>query len=324
MSEPLSTYSLLRPKTEVPSEYEIVTSRLLYYVERGFEIKTPVTEWYETHQKNSKIAPCDWEAFSDPRETTYTKYTRLQRDKELQLDACLEEMETATYAKHVSAEWKKTLSTLVFPLRYVGQGFHMGSAYIGQMAPSGRITLAALFQAGDELRRMERIAYRLCQLQKVDSTLGADSQKVWQEAPFWQPTRKAIEKMLVTYDWAESFVALNLCLKPILDETMMACFATYAKQNEDPKLHEVLSILYEDCLWQRAWSTALLQMAVTQNPKNLEVLSAWEKSWSPLAFAAADALCDRMSELAQPSKSQVREFYKGFTKQWHTPEGQTL
>jgi len=34
--------------------------------------------------------------------------------------------------------------------------------------------------------------------------------------------RLAIEKLLICYDWAESFVALNLVLKPLLDEVFMS------------------------------------------------------------------------------------------------------
>ena len=41
----------------------------------------------------------------------------------------------------------------------------MLAAYIGKMAPSSRITIAASFQAADEMRRVQRLAYRMRQLQ---------------------------------------------------------------------------------------------------------------------------------------------------------------
>ena len=40
----------------------------------------------------------------------------------------------------------------------------MRAAYVAQMAPSSRITNCASFQTGDEMRRVQRIAYRTVQL----------------------------------------------------------------------------------------------------------------------------------------------------------------
>src|SRR5262249_35003110 len=77
---PLRTYALVRPAGVAPTEYEIVASRLHAYVGRGFEVAVPLAAWYERNQTRSPLAAPDWDGFVDPRETTYTKYTRLQRD----------------------------------------------------------------------------------------------------------------------------------------------------------------------------------------------------------------------------------------------------
>lgn len=37
----------------------------------------------------------------------------------------------------------------------------------------------------------------------------------------WQPLREGIEKLLTAYDWGESFVGLNLVLKPLVDQLFM-------------------------------------------------------------------------------------------------------
>ena len=44
---PPRTYWHLLGTKRVPSEYEIVSSRLLYYPGRGFEVKVPAAAWYE-------------------------------------------------------------------------------------------------------------------------------------------------------------------------------------------------------------------------------------------------------------------------------------
>src|SRR5689334_129349 len=70
------TYSHLMGTRRMPSEYEIVTSRLHWYVKAGFEVATPIAPWYAKWQRESPLAAEDWDAFLDPRETTYTRYVK--------------------------------------------------------------------------------------------------------------------------------------------------------------------------------------------------------------------------------------------------------
>ena len=82
----------------MPSEYEIVTSKLLCYTGEGFtgkrfELDVPLKDWYEQYQEGSPLKCTSWEKFHDPRETTYTRYTELQMEKEIFVDGLLEEIE---------------------------------------------------------------------------------------------------------------------------------------------------------------------------------------------------------------------------------------
>src|SRR4051812_18131022 len=64
---------------QAPSDYEIATSRLHYYVGRGFEVAVPLGEWYRRYQAASPLACDDWDRFVDPRQTTYASYVALQQ-----------------------------------------------------------------------------------------------------------------------------------------------------------------------------------------------------------------------------------------------------
>ena len=75
---PLKTYSHLATEARVPSEYEIVTSRLLYHPSRGFEIDLPLSAFYERYQKGGRLACSDWDTFADPRQTTSSPTTRMR------------------------------------------------------------------------------------------------------------------------------------------------------------------------------------------------------------------------------------------------------
>jgi hypothetical protein len=280
------TYWHLESLKRRPSDYEIASSRLLYHPTRGFEVNLPLTDWYVRHQKQSGLQIPDPERFADPRETTYTQYAWIQRDQELSVNGILESMETPAYDSALSDAWVAALDRVLAPLRYPLHGLQMISAYAGQMAPGSRIAIASLFQTGDEIRRVQRVAYRVRQLQLRRAAFARDSRQIWERDPLWQPLRKLIERLLVTYDWGESLVALNVAVKPLFDELFMAQFGLLAEQSGDPLLAKVLASLDADCRWHRAWTAALLKVAIADRPENLGVLRGWVRRWHGEALSA--------------------------------------
>jgi toluene monooxygenase system protein E len=196
----------------------------------------------------------------------------------------------------------------------------MVASYVGQMAPSGRIVIAATLQAGDEMRRVQRVAYRVRQLQNVDSGFASDSKALWQSNALWQPLRMAIEKLLICYDWAEAFVALNLVLKPLIDELFMNHLSDLALREGDYLLGRILYSLNEDCRWHREWSQALTRTVIDDNTHNIGTIHGWIEKWHPVAARAVQPfapLFEGNSEDAQmpPLGSVVQnldKFYRGY------------
>jgi hypothetical protein len=69
------TYWHLLDQKRIPTEYEIVTSKLLSYTGEGFtgkrfELDVPLLDWYKRFQQDSPLICSSWENFRDPRETT--------------------------------------------------------------------------------------------------------------------------------------------------------------------------------------------------------------------------------------------------------------
>jgi hypothetical protein len=286
----LKTYSRLAHDRRMPSEYQLVTTDLLYYPSRGFEVSTPLADWYAKHQAGSPLVAADWERFADPRQTTYAKYTELAQAREAYVDGILQSIEDTAYDASLDAGWRASLDAALSPLRFPLHGFQMIAAYIGQMAPSGRITVAAAFQAADEIRRIQRIAYRMAQLRLVDPNFGESARDVWQRDPAWQPLRESVERCLIAYDWGEALVALNLCIKPVIDELFMVGLARAAKKHGDFQLGQIFASLDEDCRWHREWTVALLETAIGGNDANRKVVEGWSRKWRPEALRAAQAL----------------------------------
>lgn len=291
--ETLRTYSHLAAKQRVPSEYEIGSSDLLPYLRSGkFELDLPVARWYRTAQFDSRLQCEDWEAFSDPRKLTYTDYTAIRTVSEQFVDKVFSIIETGEGDKALTPQWVAALESVLAPMRYPYHAFQMVSAYIGQMAPSSKIAICCAFQAADEMRKIQRIAYRMGQLRVHYPAFGDQAKKTWEHDPLWQEIRKLLESLLVTWDWGEAFIALNVIVKPALEPVWMSDFSRLAKSSGDEYLEPIFSSLSEDCAWHREWSGSLVRHALDANPKNAEVIADWSAKWQPLAENAAEQLRD--------------------------------
>jgi toluene monooxygenase system protein E len=273
----------------MPGDYDIGTSRLLYYPQRGFEVKTPIAAWHERHGQHSPLVIPDPEAFRDPRETSYSKYTELQDRKETFVDELFKSIDASRSDAKLDPAWLKLLESMMPPARFPLHGLHMIAAYLGHLAPSGRLAVVCLFQAADEMRRVQRFAYRMCQIQLTAAGFGADSRDQWQTDPMWQPLRFAVEKLLVTYDWGEALVALNLCLKPRLDHLLLTSLAEVARASGDASFAELAYSLDEDCEWHRAWSAELVRLAIASRHENAATIEGWLARWDPIATVAVSA-----------------------------------
>jgi len=290
MREARKTYWHLAGARRMPTEYEVATSRLHYYVGRGFEVDVPLSDWYRRHQTGSPLACDDWDRFADPRETTYAKYVALQQAKEAHVDGLLRSIEESDYDRKLSPDWVDTLERLLPPLRHLYHGLQMVAAYVGQMAPSGRITIAAALQAADEMRRVHRVAYRMAMLRRLRAGFGDTGKQLWERDPAWQPLRKLVEMLLVTYDWGEAFAALNLGVKPVVDRFFLGDVAETARARGDYLLGEIFFSLGEDGAWHRAWAQALAELAVSAKASNRHPLDGWTRAWSAAATEAVAPL----------------------------------
>jgi toluene monooxygenase system protein E len=292
------TYTRLATGRRVPPEYELVSTDLHYNYPMQFELSAanPVVAWYYRYREGSALRARGWERFSDPRRTTYRGYTQLQDSREDVIDGLLREIDDTAYDRDLDQEWVRFLDRWYAPLRYPVHGLQMLAAYVAQMAPASRVTNCAAFQSADELRRVQRIAYRTVQL---GGPPGIETvrrhQAAWEDADAFQPLRELIERALVAYDWGEAFTVTNLVIKPRIDRLVNQEIA-----DGDPILASIHFSLDEDARWHRAWTTALLRHLIEDTPANAEVVSGWIGKWSPLAARALEAFAGILAEAPVP------------------------
>jgi toluene monooxygenase system protein E len=268
------TYWHLEGQRRVPSDYDITTSRLLYYPARGFAVDTPVSAWHEQHRPGKILRLLDWERFRDPRETTYARYTALQHERETFVDGLFRVVDETGYDARLPGEWLEALGKWLPGLLYPCHAFSMLAAYVAQMAPAGRIVMAAMFQAADEMRRVQRLAARIQQLDLTYPNFGRSAKTDWQQHAAWQPLRRSMEHLLVTYDFDEALLALTLVYKPLFDRLWLQGFARLGESAGDTVLAKLFFSLDEDARWHEAWSHALVRLALEETATDRQAVAA--------------------------------------------------
>jgi toluene monooxygenase system protein E len=299
------TYTRLAAGRRIPTEYELVSTELHYNHPRRFELTAanPVVAWYYRYREGSPLQARDCERFSDPRRTTYRSYTQLQDSREDVIDGLLREIDNTAYDQELADGWVRFLDRWYFPLRFPVHGLQMLAAYVAQMAPASRITNCAGFQAADELRRVQRIAYRTVQLggPPAETEAARRHQADWENAAAFQPLRELLERALIAYDWGEAFTVTNLVIKPHIDRLVNQEIAgTLATANGDPLLASIHFSLDEDARWHRAWAAALLRHLIEDTPANGDVVSGWIQKWNPLASRALEAFAEILAQAPVP------------------------
>jgi hypothetical protein len=280
---PLKTWSAFGNLGRRPTEYEIVTHKMNHTLrETPLELSpdSAGNMWLLQHRDHIKLQSRDWDAYRDPDQFTYRKYVTDQDRNETYLDLVLQD-----FASRPPIEGAPDfLQTCLTPSRYLAHGLQMMSAYLQQLAPATYIGNCAAFQTADQLRRVQRVAYRTRQLDRTypERLFGKTERKAWEQWPHWQGLRKGIERLLVTFDWDEVFVGLNVVIKPLADELTLRQFALVARELHAELDARIADNLYSDAQRSRRWTAALIRFAILDSSANREHLQALVAKWHPL------------------------------------------
>ena len=316
--QPLRTWSHLADNKRKPTEYEVVSVNLHYHTdspEATWELSPDVfmNQWYLKHRDQSALKHPDWNAYRDPEQAVYRTYVAHQDDQETYVMAMLDEHDRIGHDGKLDRDWVGVLARWYTPSRYPAHLLQMASAYVGQMAPASTITTPCYFQTADEMRVVQHTAYRTRELANRFSADGFATQERsrWEADDIWQGFRELLERLLVTWDWAEAFVALNLVAKPVHDEAVFRQLGAAADSHDDRVLRYLADSHLADTERSRTWTSALVSMALSQ-PGNADVIRGWLGAWVPLAEQAAHAYLDRL-----PGISDAADRTMAAVADWH-------
>jgi len=302
--KPLKTWSHLAARRRKPSEYEVVSTNL-HYNDRDpnapYELdpNMAMNVWYKKYNQGSPLRHDDWNAFRDPDELIYRTYNLMQDGQESYVSGLFDQFNQREHDKSLTPAWAGTLARMYTPGRYLFHAVQMASAYIGQMAPASTITNCSWFQMADALRCLSHTAYRTKELSLTfpDKGFSKDERAYWENDAVWQGFRELMEKVLVTWDWGEGFVALNLIAKPAIEESLLRKLGEAARHNGDTLLGLLTDAQLIDVARHRRWTAALVKQAL-ETPGNADVITSWIAKWEPLADQAIVAYCTMLPDVA--------------------------
>lgn len=300
---PRKTYWHLGDAQRAPSRYDIVTSKLLYYPDKGFSVRTPVVAWYERYVAGSPISAACYGQFSDPRSVTYRQYVQQARDRETALSGAYDAAAALNENAAFGPAWRRQLKTLLPVLPFFFHGLQMQAAYCGQLAPEGKLVAVMAFKAADGMRRIQNVSRRLDVLApELDwSTVGREA---WQSEPLWQPLRELTERLLVAYDLGEAWVATTLLIEPIFDRLLFVELARLARSSGDVLTAYVLQSLGLDAIWHAEWAGVLHQCAWASGASARSAIEAWVVHWWPLAERALSSVLE-LWELPELERQRI-------------------
>ena len=149
--KPLRTWSHLAGRRRRPSEYEIVSTNLMYdakNAESPFELgpNIPLSRWFKKYRHASPLTGRDWEEFRDPDELTYRAYNILQDGQETYIEGLFDQHNELQYDADLDAAWVAVLPRWYTPARYAFHTVQMASHYLVQIVPSSTIRNCATYQ----------------------------------------------------------------------------------------------------------------------------------------------------------------------------------
>jgi len=308
-SRRVKTWSSFGSLGRKPNEYEIVTHGMNHTVgamplEMGPDVHG--NRWLLKHRDGIALKASGLDGFRDPDRMTYRKYTQAMDEQETYVDGLLQHYGEVQHSdRALSPAALDLLAVGMAPTRYLGHGLQMISAYVQQLAHSSYLANCAAFQTADQLRRVQRVAYRTRQLADAhpDRGFGTAERQCWQGDADWQAVREAIEKLMIAFDWDQAFVGLNLMIKPVADELFLKAFADLMREHGDELDALISENLYLDALRSRRWTVDACKALVEADTVNADVLRNRVSEWRPLSEKMIESASRLLARHALASKA---------------------
>lgn len=237
----------------------------------------PDRELYDL--RRTKIVMEDWYALLDPRQYYYGAYTTTRARQQLGMEKNLKFVEQRGLLDDLSDDVREKLTLALLPLRHLEWGANTNNCYITAYGWGTALTQATMFSTMDRLGVAQYIG-RIGLL--LDGNTGESmvrGKQLWLEHEAWQGLRRVVEKMFVTRDFFELFVAQNLVLDGLLYPLVYERFERRMSRELGPTLSLVTDFMPEWFAEVRRWVDSVIKRTAGESPDNARLLGQWVDAW---------------------------------------------
>lgn len=249
----------------------------------------------------------DWHAFRDPNEEWDQTIYRNNSAVVHQVELCLTNAKRA----HAYSGWNRPW--LNFIERNLGAWMHAENGMalhvftsIQRSGPVNMINTAVAVNAAHKMRFAQDLAlFNLDLDDEVADFDGSAHIDVWRNAPEWQPTREAVERLTAIGDWCKLLFVTNIVFEQLVGSLFRSeLVMQVAARNGDYITPTIVGTGEHDYARDLAYTRNLFRMLSRddeQGEANKALFAEWMAEWVPRCLDAANALQPIWSQPAEKS-----------------------
>lgn len=265
--------------------------------------------WDQDHElydkRRTKIVMEDWYALLDPRQYYYGAYTTTRSRQQETMEKNLKFVESHGLLRDLPEDVRAQLVFALVPLRHVEWGANTNNCYITSMGWGTALTQATMFATMDRLGLAQYLGRFGLLLDGNSGESLNQAKQLWLEDDAWQGLRRVVEKMFVTHDFMELFVAQNLVLDGLLYPLVFEHFEYQFSRQHGPTLSLLVEFMTQWFAETNRWVDAVIKTAAAESEANAKLLAEWIASWRAEVVEALGPYATAL--LDEDAQSQLQE-----------------
>jgi NAD(P)H-flavin reductase/ferredoxin len=245
---------------------------------------------------STAVRSTDWFAFRDPGQQWERPFYQAGTAVEHQIEGAVRWAAEQGLTGDFEPEWIEFLRASLQVPAFVENGLWFALATAARDCLSDSVATCVCLQAAMKQRSAQAIVlYAMDLEQHFEPGFPIDpARNAFLSDPAWQPTRRFLERLAATPDWAEVVFAANLCFEPVVATLIRRELGTRAAAAHGDTVTPVLArVETQEWEWTRTWTVELSRFLLADaehGAHNREVLAGWVRDWLPEALSAAAAL----------------------------------
>ncbi|MGB1883793.1 MAG: monooxygenase [Gammaproteobacteria bacterium] len=293
-------FTFIKPRKRRLTEYEAVTVHQ-QWEPGGFDVGTTFLRgpdgrsWWEAERTALKHP--DWFVFRDPAQLWQRSYVRLQAEQERSIERITEDAVADGMFHEIASGWlTEILGKHYRAWSFFEYGLFRAFSPAQREALSDSLGNAICFQSFDHMRLAQAVVAHLLEIElNVEGFEDRGAKDLWTDDPIYQPSRHLVEDLIMTEDWAEQTLVVNLVVAPILSRIAWDTLVRKpAALHGDAVTPLILMTAERDRRRNLEYSKELVKMVTADDidecESNRKVIAGWIDTWRPRVIDAARSL----------------------------------